>query len=470
VIFLAGLTILKKERCLGIVGGWGVDPVVALCLRNASEYRLPTIRPHGIKLGHSWYQWIIKVIFLAGFTISKKVRCLGRLSGSGVDPVVALHLMNAADYRLPTFEPHGTKLGHSRYQWIIKVIFMAGLTIIKNVRCLGRLSGRGADPVVALHLKNAADNHLPTFGPHGNKLGHSWYHWIIKNDFSCWFDNSKKGEVSGQIEWIGGWSCGCTPPKECCRLPTTYFWTTWHQTRAFLILVNNKSDFLAGLAILKKVRCLGRLSGWKVDPVVAPQPRSAGDYRLPTFGPHGTKLGHSWYQWKIKVIFLAGLTILKKERCLSRLSGWGVDHVVARRLRNAAEYRIPIFGPHGTKLGHSWYQWRIDSDFSGWFDNSEKGDVFGQIEWMGGWSRGCTPPKEYCRLPPTYFWTTWHQTRAFLISVINKKWFFWLVWQFWKRWVVCPDWVDRGLIPWLHAASGMLQSTANLLLDHMAPN
>jgi len=35
------------------------------------------------------------------------------LSGSRVDPVVALHLTNAANYRLPTFGPHGTKLGHS---------------------------------------------------------------------------------------------------------------------------------------------------------------------------------------------------------------------------------------------------------------------------------------------------------------------------------------------------------------------
>ena len=53
VIFLAGLTILKKVKCLGIVGGFGVDPVVALCLRNAADYRLPTFGPHGIKLGHS---------------------------------------------------------------------------------------------------------------------------------------------------------------------------------------------------------------------------------------------------------------------------------------------------------------------------------------------------------------------------------------------------------------------------------
>jgi len=53
------------------------------------------------------------------------------------------------------------------------------------------------------------------------------------------------------------------------------------------------------------------------------------------------------------VIFLAGLTILKKVRCLGRLRGWGVDPEVALRLRNAADYRLPIFGPHGTKLGHS---------------------------------------------------------------------------------------------------------------------
>jgi len=46
-------------------------------------------------------------------TILKKVRCLGRLSGCEADPVVALHLRNAADYRLPTFGPHGTKLWHS---------------------------------------------------------------------------------------------------------------------------------------------------------------------------------------------------------------------------------------------------------------------------------------------------------------------------------------------------------------------
>ena len=231
------------------------------------------------------------------------------------------------------------------------MIFLAGLTILKKERCLGRFSGREVDPVVALHLRNAADYRL------------------------------------------------------------SYFWTTWHQTRAFLISVNNKN----------------------------------------------------WCFWLV-------LQILNMERYLGRLSGWGVDPVVALHLRNAADYRLPTFGPHGTKLGHSWFHWIIEVIFFGWFDNSKKGEVSGQIEWMGGWSRGCTQPKECCRLPPTYFWATWHQTRAFLISVINKMCFFWLVWQFWKRWGVWADWVDQGLIPWFHSTLRMLQTTAYLLLGHMAPN
>ena len=53
------------------------------------------------------------------------------------------------------------------------------------------------------------------------------------------------------------------------------------------------------------------------------------------------------------MIFLAGLTILNKESYLGRLSGWGVDPVVALHLRNAADYRLPTYGPYGTKLGHS---------------------------------------------------------------------------------------------------------------------
>jgi len=115
----------------------GVDPVVALHLRNTADYRLPTFGPHGTKLGHSCFEQIIKSDFLAGLTILKKERCLGIVGGWGVDPVVALHLGNAADYRLPTFGPHGTKLG----------------------------------PVVPLRLRNAADYRLITFGPHGTNLG-----------------------------------------------------------------------------------------------------------------------------------------------------------------------------------------------------------------------------------------------------------------------------------------------------------
>ena len=82
------------------------------------------------------------------------------------------------------------------------MIFLAGLTILKKVRCLGRLSGWGVDPVVALHLRNAADNRLPTFAPHGTK---PWAFLIsvnYKSDFSGWFDNYEKGEVSGNFEHL----------------------------------------------------------------------------------------------------------------------------------------------------------------------------------------------------------------------------------------------------------------------------
>jgi hypothetical protein len=214
--------------------------------------------------------------------------------------------------------------------------------------------------------------------------------------------------------------------------------------------------FLAGLTILKKKRCLGILSACGGDPVVALRFRNAADYRPSTFGPHGTKLRHSWFHSRRKVRWLTGLTILKKGICLGILSACGVDPAVVLRLRNAAEYRLPTFGPHGSKLGHSCFQWKMKSDCSGWFDNSEKGDITGHIEWMWDWSCGCTPPQEYFRLPHTYFWTTWHQIRAFLISVKNKKWSLPLVWQFWKRRYVWACWVDVGVIPWLHSASGSL--------------
>jgi len=149
--------------------------------------------------------------------------CLGIVGGCKADPTVALHLRNAAEYRLPTFGPHGTKLGHSWYQWIIKVIFLAGLTFLKKEICFGIVGACGADPAVALCHSNAADYRLPTFGSHGTKLGHSWFQWIIKSELSERFDNSEKGDMFWQCKWMWGWSCGCTPPQECCRLPPTYF-------------------------------------------------------------------------------------------------------------------------------------------------------------------------------------------------------------------------------------------------------
>ena len=69
------------------------------------------------------------------------------------------------------------------------------------------------------------------------------------------------------------------------------------------------------------------------------------------------------------------MTILKKELCMGILRASGVDPVVALRLRNAADYCLPTFGSHGTKLG---------SDLSGWFDNCIKSEVSWQIEWMWG--------------------------------------------------------------------------------------
>jgi hypothetical protein len=51
-------------------------------------------------------------MWLAGLTIMKKEMCRGILSACEVDPAFALRLSNAADNRLPTFGSHGTKLGH----------------------------------------------------------------------------------------------------------------------------------------------------------------------------------------------------------------------------------------------------------------------------------------------------------------------------------------------------------------------
>jgi len=64
------------------------------------------------------------------------------------------------------------------------------------------------------------------------------------------------------------------------------------------------------------------------------------------------------------------------------LSACGYDPAVALRFSNAADYRLPTFEPHGTKLGHSRSQYIIKSDLSGWFDICEKGDMSGHCEWM----------------------------------------------------------------------------------------
>jgi len=50
---------------------------------------------------------------MACWTILKKETCLGSWSACGGDPAVALRLWNIANYRLTTFGPHDTKLGHS---------------------------------------------------------------------------------------------------------------------------------------------------------------------------------------------------------------------------------------------------------------------------------------------------------------------------------------------------------------------
>ena len=165
---------------------------------------------------------------------------------------------------------------------------------------------------------------------------------------------------------------------------------------------------------------------------------------------------------------MACWTILKKKTCLGSWSACRGDPAVPLHLKNTAKYRLSIVGPHDTKLGHSRFQWKMKNEVVGCFDNLEKEDVSGHFEGCG--VDPVVAPQECCRLPPTYFWVTWHQTRAFLIWVNNEKWFFWQVWQFWKRRRVWAVGALAGLIPWLYSTSGMLQPTANLLLGHMAPN
>ena len=44
---------------------------------------------------------------------------------------------------------------------------------------------------------------------------------------------------------------------------------------------------------------------------------------------------------------------MKKKTCLGGWSTSGGDPAVALHLRNPADYCLTTFGPHGTKLGHS---------------------------------------------------------------------------------------------------------------------
>jgi hypothetical protein len=57
----------------------------------------------------------MKSEFFGRFDNSKKETHLGILSTCWGDSVVAIRLMNNADYGLPTFGPHGTKLEHSKF-------------------------------------------------------------------------------------------------------------------------------------------------------------------------------------------------------------------------------------------------------------------------------------------------------------------------------------------------------------------
>jgi hypothetical protein len=63
----------------------------------------------------------------------------------------------------------------------------------------------------------------------------------------------------GHCRWMWGCSCDCTPPHECCRLPPTYFWATWHQTRAFLISVENENLINGLLDNSEKVEVSGHI-------------------------------------------------------------------------------------------------------------------------------------------------------------------------------------------------------------------
>jgi hypothetical protein len=266
------------------------------------------ILPHECsRLPPTYEKWI----FLAGLTILKKETCLDIVSGCRSDPTVALRLRNAADYCLPTFEPHGTILGHSRFQWKLKTDFTSRFDNSEKGDVCGTFQRMGGgDPVVAFFFRNGADYRLTPFGPHGTKLGHSWFQWKMKSDFYGRFDNSEIGDVSGHFERMQKWSRGCIPPQECCILPPTNFWATWHQTWAYLISMKKWKDiFLAGLTIKNKKTCLDILSACGADRLMAFHLMNAAYYCLPTSGPHGTNKGILDFNEKWKVMCLADLTI-----------------------------------------------------------------------------------------------------------------------------------------------------------------
>jgi len=166
-------------------------------------------------------------------------------------------------------------------------------------------------------------------------------------------------------------------------LQTTAYLHLGHMAPSWGILDSNekwKLNFLAGLTNQKFVACLAILNPCGDNPVVAFRLMNAADYHFPTFGPHGTKLGHTWFQWRNEKWFSGWFDNSKK----GDVSGF--------HLMNVADYRLPTIGPHGTKLGHSCFQWKMKSGFTGWFDNYERGDVSGHFECMRGWSRCFSPP------------------------------------------------------------------------------
>jgi hypothetical protein len=167
--------------------------------------------------------------------------------------------------------------------------------------------------------------------------------------------------MSGQLKHLLVWSRSSTPSQKCCRLPPTYYWTTWHQTRAFLIAVNNEKWF----------------SGWFDN------------------SEKGDVSGHLEHLWG----WYRGCTPPQEHCQLPPTYFWTTWH----------QTRAFLISMKNENL------------INGWIDNTEKEDVSWQLERLWGWSLGCTPPQKCCRLPPSYFWTTWHQTRALWISMKNEK-------------------------------------------------